>query len=81
MFHWLCVVSTYLSMSLNTLVLGDPAMTISARAGYARDNGSRIGRNLCRVLNVIDMKNDGDDPKGDHCDNAQAADYRRRDND
>jgi hypothetical protein len=77
MFHWLQVASVYFSMGLNTLMLGDPTMTVSARAGYARQEGSKVGRNVCRVLNVIDLKNDGDDPDGDHCDNAQVADFKR----
>lgn len=80
MFKWLAVFSAFsvlFSQNVNRIIGGDPTMTVSARAGYARQNGSVAGRRVCHVLNWIDVRNDGDDPDGDHCDNAMLADFRR----
>lgn len=67
MFGWLQVASVVFSQALNVITMGQPGMTVSARAGYARDNGSKVGAGLCRVLDVVDLKSH------DHCTNAIIA--------
>lgn len=53
----------------NTMTGGNPDMSTSARAGYARESGNRGGAFACKVLDWLDPR-DGDSPKGDHCDIA-----------
>ena len=62
-----------LSMAFNQLFNaatgGNPDMSVSARAGYARDKGAKVGTAVCHILDWLDP-HDGDSPKGDHCDIA-----------
>jgi hypothetical protein len=50
----------------NAATGGNPDMSVSARAGYARDKGAKVGTAVCHVLDWLDPR-DGDSPKGDHC--------------
>lgn len=66
-----------LSMALNQLasaiLAGNPHMSTSARAGYARERGSKGGAFVCHLLEAIDphLINDKRPPEtkipGDHC--------------
>jgi hypothetical protein len=67
--RFLGVVWLAANQTVNTLIGGDPQMTMSARAGYARERGSRAAAGACRFLDVLDLR-DGDAPEGDHCDIA-----------
>lgn len=53
----------------NALTGGNPDMTVSARAGYAREHDSKFASSVCTVLDWVDPR-DGDAPEGDHCDIA-----------
>lgn len=66
---WLRAVIVTLNHLGNVVLGGDSDMTISARAGYAREHGSKISMGVCHVLDWIDY-HDGDSPRGDHCDIA-----------
>jgi hypothetical protein len=52
----------------NALMGGNPDMTVSARAGYARHD-HKFAAGVCEVLDWVDPR-DGDSPDGDHCDIA-----------
>lgn len=70
----LCLASNHWG---NALLGGEADMTISARAGYARAKGSKVGAGMCHFLDWTDHR-DGDDPvRGDHCDIA-VANYEAR---
>lgn len=53
----------------NALTGGNPDMSMSARAGYAREKGSKGGALACKLLDWLDPR-DGDSPNGDHCEIA-----------
>ena len=69
MMRWLASVVMALNQLGNALLGGNPDMTVSARAGYARAKGAKLGAGVCEVLDLLDPR-DGDSPKGDHCDIA-----------
>lgn len=75
-FKWLQVASVVFSQSLNFMTGGDPTMTLSARAAYARQEGSKSAERMCHVLDWVDPR-DGDAHRGDHCDIAAASDFER----
>lgn len=66
--RWLLALSMSLNQLVNVLTGGsDPDMSVSARAGYARDHGAKLGAGACHLLDWLDRR-DGDDPvNGDHC--------------
>jgi hypothetical protein len=64
--RWLLAMSMALNQLANTILGGDPDMSVSARAGLAREHGARGGRIACHLLDWIDP-HDGDRPIGDHC--------------
>lgn len=55
-----------LNQLVNTIAGGDPDMAVSARAGYARERGSKVGAAICHTLNWFDLR-DAQAPEGDHC--------------
>jgi len=61
LWRWLLGAAMGANQFLNALAGGDPDMAMSARAGYARERGSRTGRIACRALDVLDFRN------ADHC--------------
>ena len=65
-----------LNLLANTVLGGDPFMPVSARAGLAREEGSRTGAAMCEFLDWVDW-HDGDAPEGDHCAVA-VRNYRAR---
>jgi hypothetical protein len=73
---WFLSVVMALNQLGNALTGGDANMTMSARAGYARRDGSKFGKGMCHVLDWLD-KRDGDAPEGDHCDLAMKHDVKR----
>lgn len=52
---WILAVSMAANQFFNALIGGNPQMSTSARAGYAREAGSRGGRVACAVLEAIDF--------------------------
>lgn len=64
--RWLHAVVIALNQLGNAVLGGQPDMTISARAGIAREHGSGFARGACNVLDWLDPR-DGDAPQGDHC--------------
>lgn len=74
--RYLLRISMALNQFASTVTGGDPDMAVSARAGYARERGSKGGTAICRVLEFMDPHwvNDrrGPDTKlaGDHCEIA-----------
>ena len=67
--HWLLAVSMGFNQLFNVLTGGNPDMSVSARAGYARDKGAKLGAGVCHLLDWLDP-HDGDGPEGNHCDVA-----------
>ena len=67
--HWLLGLSMALNQLANALFGGDPDMSLSARAGYARAHGAKLGGAVCQLLDWVDP-HDGDSPRGDHCEIA-----------
>ena len=67
--RWLGAMAMAFNQLFNTMTGGDPDMATSARAGYAREHGSKVGAGACHLLDWLDPR-DGDSPKGDHCDIA-----------
>ena len=67
--HFLLGLSMAFNQLANAMLGGNPDMSISARAGYARDHGAKFGAGVCHVLDWLDP-HDGDSPKGNHCDIA-----------
>lgn len=69
--HRLKFFLTGLSLAVNQLVNamtgGAPEMTVSARAGYARERGSKAGTAVCRVLEAMDVHPYSNEPGTDHC--------------
>lgn len=54
---------------------GRADQTVSARAAEARDNGSKTGAVICRMLDVVDF---AEERKGeDHCAKAQRHGFER----
>lgn len=53
----------------NAILGGNPDMSVSARAGYAREHNSKVGTGACHLFDWIDPR-DGDGKEGDHCDIA-----------
>lgn len=68
--RWALAIALASNHLVNALIGGDPNMTVSARAGYARDKGSKFAAGTCHVLDWLDPR-DGDAPQGDHCDIAR----------
>jgi len=66
---WFRAVIMALNQLGNALMGGDPDMTVSARAGYAREHDSKGAARVCTFLDWVDPR-DGDSPDGDHCDIA-----------
>ena len=64
--RWISGVVLALNQFGNALLGGDPQMTISARSGYARAKGAKVGTAVCHVLDWLDYR-DADGPQGDHC--------------
>ncbi len=79
--HWLKRYLLGLSLSLNVLASavlgGDPTVTVSARAGHARERGATAGRVVCAILNVLDITVDGQTASGDHCTKAVLHEQER----
>jgi len=71
--RWLLGLSMALNQLANALLGGNPDMSVSARAAYAREHGNKVGASVCHVLDWLDP-HDGDGPRGDHCDVAIAHD-------
>lgn len=67
--HWLGAVVMALNQLVNALMGGNPDMSVSARAGYAREHGSKVGAGACHLLDWLDPR-DGDSAQGDHCEIA-----------
>lgn len=67
--NWLRAVVMALNQLGNALTGGDPDMSVSARAGYAREHGAKLGGGVCHVFDWLDPR-DGDSARGDHCDIA-----------
>ena len=67
--HFLLGLSMAFNQLFNAMTGGNPDMSTSARAGYARDKGAKVGAVACHILDWLDPR-DGDSPKGDHCDIA-----------
>ena len=71
--HYLLAVALACNQLGNAILGGDPGMTTSARAGYARAQGHHLGAGVCRVLEWLDphLVNDKRPPAtkipGDHC--------------
>lgn len=64
--HWLLAVSMAANQLVNALTGGNPQMSVSARAGYAREHGSKGGIVTCRVLEFLDV-HPFSHTKEDHC--------------
>jgi len=64
--RWFFGLTLALNQLGNAILGGDPQMTISARAGFAREKGAKFGAGVCHVLDWLDYR-DGDSPNGDHC--------------
>lgn len=64
--RWLIGVLMAANQLGNAILGGDPDMSVSARAGYAREHGSKFAAGVCRVLDWVDPR-DGDSLEGDHC--------------
>ena len=67
--HFLLGISMALNQLVNALLGGDVDMSVSARAGYARNKGAKVGTAVCHVLDWLDPR-DGDAAEGNHCDIA-----------
>jgi len=67
--HWLLRIMIASNQMINALIGGDPQMSMSARAGFAREAGSHLGAFWCKVLDVPDIHHHN--PKypddADHC--------------
>ena len=63
----------------NTIIGGDPQMSMSARAGFAREHHSKLGTYWCSTLDLFDHHHPNVKyPDGaDHCTIA-VIDYRER---
>jgi hypothetical protein len=77
MLGWLTAPILYASITISWLTGGPWNETGSARAAYARANGSVAARRACKVFNIIDLKT-LIGPVKDHCDQAILDDIRRR---
>jgi hypothetical protein len=75
--HWLVAVAIAGNQLANALMGGSPHMGPSARAGFAREHGSKGGRIACHLLDWVDPR-DGDGPHGDHCDQSVAIYWVRQ---
>ena len=64
--HFLLGISMALNQLVNAVTGGNPDMSVSARAGYARDRGAKVGTAVCHVLDWLDPR-DANAPAGDHC--------------
>lgn len=53
--RYLLALSMAANQLFNALIGGNPQMSTSARAGYAREHGSRGGRIMCSVLEAVDF--------------------------
>lgn len=67
--RYLLSLSMAFNQLANVVLGGNPDMSISARAGYARARGAKFGTGVCHVLDWLDW-HDGDAPEGDHCQKA-----------
>ena len=65
---WLGAVVMALNQLGNALLGGNPDMSVSARVGFARERGAKLGTGVCHVLDWLDPR-DGDASE-DHCDIA-----------
>lgn len=77
--HWLISILIAANQLGNALTGGDPQMSISARSGFAREHGSRIGKIMCKLEDIPDIHHPN--PKyPDHADHCIIAiiDYRNR---
>lgn len=74
--HWLLAVSMAANQFVNAVTGGDPDMSVSARAGFAREHGSKAGTAICRVLEFVDVHPFGND-SGDHCGIAMKHELER----
>ena len=74
--RWLLGISMAFNQLFSALLGGDPDISVSARAGYARAGGSGTGTVVCQILDWLDP-HDGDALKGDHCDIAIINDKNR----
>lgn len=66
---WFAAVIMAMNQLGNALLGGNPDMSVSARVGYAREKGAKLGTGVCHVLDWLDPR-DGDSLQGDHCDIA-----------
>lgn len=67
MLRWLGALSMAVNQLLNVATGStNPDLSLSARAGLAREHGSKVGAGACHLLDWLDP-HDGDSPKGDHC--------------
>lgn len=73
--HGLLYLSLHVNYGLNTLLLGSPHQTMSARAGQARAQGSAGGRRVCALLGWADLRDSADE---DHCEKARRHEAERR---
>jgi hypothetical protein len=75
--HWIGAVSIAANRLVNALTGGDPQMSVSARAGLAREHHRRAGVITCKLLGWMDPI-DGKDDR-DHC-NVAVVHYWERKN-
>ena len=75
--HWIGAIAIAANQLFNAMIGGDPQMSPSARAGLAREHGSKGGAVACKIMDWIDFK-DGDGPKGDHCEEAVTTYWTRK---
>ena len=79
--HWAVRVMIALNQCINATTGGDPQMSLSARAGFARDHGSHIAHVWCKVFDTFDRHHPNPTslwtPGMDHCDLA-IVEYRHR---
>ncbi len=61
--HYLIRILIAANQLTSTLLGGNPQMSLSARAGYAREAGSHLGTMWCGALDAGHHHSEGDD----HC--------------
>lgn len=77
--QWAVRVLIAANQAANALIGGDPQMSMSARAGFAREHGSKLGTYWCATFDLFDRHhpNVRYPLNADHCTIA-VIDYRLR---